>query len=279
MNAGAAEATSAERPRRPRSSAAAMVLAVLAVAFTLWAAQDLILPVLLAMFLALVGNPIIRMLQRIHLPRFVGALLVLGLGIVFGMLGIMNMAHGEFVMLGAYSAVTVQQAGLPLPLAMPVAVVVCAVVGLLAERLLIRPLRDRPFDTLLATWGLSLIMQQVFRSIFGAREVSAVLPAWLMGSVQPMSGVDIPINGLLVMGLCTGLTSVIFFGLFRSRWGVRVRATTQNRVMSRATGIDTARVDRLSFALGCGLAGIAGAAFTTIGSTGPTTISTMFSGV
>jgi urea transport system permease protein len=138
------------------------------------------------------------------------------------------------------------------------------------EHLMIRKLYTRPLDTLLATWGLSLIMQQVFRSIFGAREVSAVLPSWLMGSVQPLPGVDIPINGLLVMGLCLVLTSIIFFGLYRSRWGVRVRATTQNRVMSRATGIDTARVDRLSFALGCGLAGIAGAAFTTIGSTGPT---------
>jgi urea transport system permease protein len=91
-----------------------------------------------------------------------------------------------------------------------------------------------------------------------------------MGSVQPLHGVDIPINGLLVMGLCIVLTAVIFFGLYRSRWGVRVRATTQNRVMSRATGIDTERVDRLSFGLGCGLAGVAGAAFTTIGSTGPT---------
>src|SRR5262249_12630899 len=136
--------------------------------------------------------------------------------------------------------------------------VIAGGVGLLIEHFMIRKLYARPLDTLLATWGLSLIMQQIFRSVFGAREVSAVLPEWLMGSVQPLAGVDIPINGLLVMGLCVVLTSAIFFGLYRSRWGIRVRATTQNRAMSTAVGINTARVDRLSFALGCGLAGIAG---------------------
>jgi urea transport system permease protein len=206
-------------------------------------------------------------------------LMALGLAIIFGQMGVINMAHGEFLTIGAYTTYVLSeicQRWAPwlsdsyFVFAVVLSFVIAGVVGLLVEQLMIRKLYARPLDTLLATWGLSLIMQQVFRSIFGAREVSAVLPAWLMGSVQPMAGVDIPINGLLVMGLCIALTSVIFFGLYRSRWGVRVRATTQNRVMSRATGIDTARVDRLSFALGCGLAGIAGAAFTTIGSTGPT---------
>jgi urea transport system permease protein len=117
---------------------------------------------------------------------------------------------------------------------------------------------------------LSLIMQQAFRSAFGAREVSATLPDWLMGSVKPTEAIDIPINGLLVMGLTATLTGLVFLGLFRTRWGVQVRATMQNRAISDATGINTRRVDRLSFGLGCGLAGIAGAAFTTIGSTGPT---------
>jgi urea transport system permease protein len=96
------------------------------------------------------------------------------------------------------------------------------------------------------------------------------LPDWLMGSVQPTETIDIPINGLLVMGLTIVLTAAVFLALFRTRWGVRVRATTQNRAMSGAAGINTRRVDRLTFGLGCGLAGIAGAAFTTIGSTGPT---------
>ena len=206
-------------------------------------------------------------------------LMALGLAIIFGQMGVINMAHGEFLTIGAYTTYVlseISQRYAPwlsdsyFVLAVVFSFVIAGAVGLFVEHFMIRKLYARPLDTLLATWGLSLIMQQVFRSIFGAREVSAVLPAWLMGSVQPLPGVDIPINGLLVMGLCLVLTSLIFFGLFRSRWGVRVRATTQNRVMSRATGIDTARVDRLSFALGCGLAGIAGAAFTTIGSTGPT---------
>jgi urea transport system permease protein len=113
-------------------------------------------------------------------------------------------------------------------------------------------------------------MQQAFRSVFGAREVSATLPEWLMGSVKPTESIDIPINGLVIMGLTLVLTSAIFFALLKSRWGIRVRATTQNRVMASAAGIDTRRVDRITFGLGCGLAGIAGAAFTTIGSTGPT---------
>jgi len=96
------------------------------------------------------------------------------------------------------------------------------------------------------------------------------LPNWLMGSLKPSASIDIPINGLLIMGLTALLTTAIFIGLLRSRWGIRVRATTQNRVIAGAVGIDTRRVDRLTFGLGCGLAGIAGAAFTTIGSTGPT---------
>jgi len=135
---------------------------------------------------------------------------------------------------------------------------------------MIRYLYKRPLDTLLATWGLSLIMQQGFRSIFGAREVSATLPNWLMGSLKPSASVDIPINGLFVMGLTILLTGSVFIGLSYSRLGVHVRATMQNRAMAGAAGIHTDRVDRLTFAVGCGLAGVAGAAFTTIGSTGPT---------
>jgi urea transport system permease protein len=123
---------------------------------------------------------------------------------------------------------------------------------------------------LLSTWGLSLMMQQIFRSTFGAKEVSATLPDWLMGSLKPSPSIDIPINGLLLMALTVLLTTAVFIGLYRTRWGIWVRATTQNRAMAGAAGIDTRKVDRYTFALGCGLAGVAGAAFTTIGSTGPT---------
>jgi urea transport system permease protein len=206
-------------------------------------------------------------------------LMALGLAIVFGQMGVINMAHGEFLTIGAYTTygMSTLASGGPAWLvnsyffiAIAVAFVLAAAVGLLVEHLMIRHLYKRPLDTLLATWGLSLIMQQCFRSVFGAREVSATLPDWLMGSVKPSEAIDIPINGLVIMGLTLVLTSAIFFALLRSRWGVRVRATTQNRVMASAAGIDTRRVDRITFGLGCGLAGIAGAAFTTIGSTGPT---------
>ena len=152
-----------------------------------------------------------------------------------------------------------------------VAFFIAAILGYLAEFALIRHLYKRPLDTLLATWGLSLIMQQSFRSIFGAREVSPTLPEWLLGSYQPIETIDIPLNGMFVLALTTVVTLGVYYLLFRSRWGLRVRATTQNRIMSDAVGINTQKVDRYTFALGCGIAGIAGAAFTTIASTGPTT--------
>jgi urea transport system permease protein len=136
--------------------------------------------------------------------------------------------------------------------------------------LLVRRLYQRPLDTLLATWGLSLGMQQIFRSLFGAKEVSAELPAWMLGSFAPKQGLDIPRNGVFVMALTILVSAGVYYLMFRSRWGIRIRATTQNRSMSSAVGINTDRVDRFTFALGCGIAGLAGAAFTTIGSTGPT---------
>lgn len=206
-------------------------------------------------------------------------LMALGLAIIFGQMGVINMAHGEFLTLGAYTTYVLSEISTRWApwlsayyffLALALSFVIAAALGLLVEHLMIRHLYRRPLDSLLATWGLSLILQQAFRSTFGAREVSAKLPEWLMGSLEPTASIDIPINGLLVMGLTLLLTTGVFLALFRTRWGVRVRATTQNRAMSGAAGINTRRVDRLSFGLGCGLAGIAGAAFTTIGSTGPT---------
>src|SRR5688572_2606257 len=206
-------------------------------------------------------------------------LMALGLAIIFGQMGVINMAHGEFLTVGAYTTYVlseVSQRWAPwlsdayFVVSLVVSFAIAAGLGLLVEHTMIRHLYRRPLDSLLATWGLSLILQQVFRSTFGAREVSAHLPEWLMGSLKPSDTIDIPINGLLVMGLTLLLTTGVFLGLFRTRWGIRVRATTQNRAMSGAAGINTRRIDRLSFGLGCGLAGIAGAAFTTIGSTGPT---------
>lgn len=207
-------------------------------------------------------------------------LMALGLAIIFGQMGVINMAHGEFMAVGAYttyfiSTLTEQYVPSLMPyyfvFAIVMAFFVAGVLGYLAEFALIRHLYKRPLDTLLATWGLSLIMQQSFRSIFGAREVSPTLPEWLLGAFQPTDTIDIPINGVFVLILTTVVTLGVFYLLYKSSWGLRVRATTQNRVMSGAVGINTKKVDRYTFALGCGIAGIAGAAFTTIASTGPTT--------
>ena len=206
-------------------------------------------------------------------------LMALGLAIIFGQMGVINMAHGEFLTIGAYTTFfisTITEKYFPgfmdyyFLLAIMVAFSIAFIVGYIVEFSLIRFLYKRPLDTLLATWGLSLIMQQTFRSSFGAREVSPTLPDWLLGSVQLTEVIEIPINGLLVVGVTAILTGVVFYLVFKSRWGLKVRATTQNRVMSGAAGINTSKVDRYTFALGCGIAGVAGAVFTTIASTGPT---------
>jgi urea transport system permease protein len=123
---------------------------------------------------------------------------------------------------------------------------------------------------LLATWGLSLILQQVYRSVFGAREVGVDLPSWMLGSFQVTDTIQIPINGVFVLVLTLIITAIVIYLLYRSRWGIEVRAVMLNRAMAGAVGIDTDRVDRTTFGLGCGIAGVAGSAFTMIGSTGPT---------
>jgi urea transport system permease protein len=156
------------------------------------------------------------------------------------------------------------------PFAIVVAFCLAFIAGWIVEWALIRHLYKRPLDTLLATWGLSLGIQQVFRSAVGPKEVSPAMPDWLMGSWSPGPGLDIPINGLFVLGLTGLVTGIVLLALYRSRWGLRVRATVSNRAMANAAGINTRKTDRLTFAIGCGVAGIAGAAFTTIGSTSPT---------
>lgn len=205
-------------------------------------------------------------------------LMALGLAIIFGQMGVINMAHGEFMAIGAYTTVMISKLAAMYGFvnyyflfAIVVAFGLAFIAGYFIEFIMIRHLYKRPLDTLLATWGLSLVMQQIFRSTFGAKEVSAELPEWMLGSFNPSSGIDIPINGVFVMVLAIFVTAAVYLFMFRSRWGLRVRATVQNRTMAGAVGINTAKVDRVTFALGCGIAGIAGAAFTTIASTGPTT--------
>jgi urea transport system permease protein len=199
-------------------------------------------------------------------------LMALGLAIIFGQMGVVNLALGAYtVYLCSQLAHTYAPALVPIYflVAIVAAFLASALAGLFVEWSLIRFLYKRPLDTLLATWGLSLIMQQLFRTIFGAREVTPTLPDWLMGSFKPSESIDIPINGVFVMALTLALTGGVWLFMYRSRLGLRMRATVQNRSMSGAVGINTRWVDRMTFALGCGIAGVAGAAFTTIGSTGP----------
>ncbi|MDF2366832.1 urea ABC transporter permease subunit UrtB [Sneathiella sp.] len=206
-------------------------------------------------------------------------LMALGLAIIFGQMGVINMAHGEFMILGAYvTYLTSNLFATYIPslfsiyffLAMILAFFVTAALGMLVEWSMIRHLYKRPLDTLLATWGLSLILQQVYRSVFGAREVGVTIPEWMMGSLPLTDMIEIPINGIFVMVLAVGISTAVYIMMFRSSWGKQVRAVTQNRVMAGAVGINTERTDRLTFGIGCGVAGVAGSAFTMIGSTGPT---------
>jgi urea transport system permease protein len=206
-------------------------------------------------------------------------LMALGLAIIFGQMGVINMAHGEFMILGAYVTWLCSEfftnylpSLFPIYFFIAIALAFCAsgALGMLVEWTLIRRLYKRPLDTLLATWGLSLILQQVYRSVFGPREVGVTLPDWMLGSLPLTDTIEVQINGLLVMGLTVLITIAVFLIIFRSRFGKQIRAVVQNRTMAGAVGIDTEKVDRLTFGLGCGIAGVAGSAFTMIGSTGPT---------
>lgn len=207
-------------------------------------------------------------------------LMAIGLAIVFGLMGVINMAHGELMALGAYmtylTAVVFERVApgwmnIYLFVAIPFAFLVTFAFGYALERGFIRWFYNRPLDTMLATWGLSLILQQTYRSVFGAQEVSVPLASWLSGAWEPTAGIQLPLNRIFIIGLTALVALGVYLLLYRTRWGLRVRAVTQNRAMSGAVGIDTKRVDALTFALGSGLAGIAGCVFTMIGSTNPGT--------
>jgi urea transport system permease protein len=207
-------------------------------------------------------------------------LMALGLAIVFGLMGVINMAHGELMAMGAYCSYGVAlffHAYLPgfmdyyVFVGIALAFVVTSVFGYLLERGLIRFLYKRPLDTLLATWGLSLILQQVYRQFINSKEVEVPTVSWLRGAWQATEGVALPLSRLFIIGLAVVTAFAVWWLLFRTRWGLRIRAVTQNRTMAGAAGIDTNKVDAYTFALGCGLAGIAGSSFTMLASTGPTT--------
>ncbi|SMX33236.1 urea ABC transporter permease subunit UrtB [Actibacterium lipolyticum] len=206
-------------------------------------------------------------------------LMALGLAIIFGQMGVINMAHGEFMILGAYVTYLTSNVFADfLPalfsiyffVAMILAFIASGLLGMFVEWAMIRHLYKRPLDTLLATWGLSLILQQVYRSVFGAREVGVTIPDWIMGSLPMTDMIEIPINGIFVMVLAVSISIALYILMYKSGWGRQVRAINQNRIMADAVGINTAWTDRMTFGIGCGVAGVAGSAFTMIGSTGPT---------
>ncbi len=205
-------------------------------------------------------------------------LMALGLAIIFGLMGVINMAHGEFMMLGAYATFLTQEcfkAYLPAGLfdyyfllAMPGSFLVAGLFGLMLEASLIRFLYGRPLETLLATWGVSLILIQGARVVFGDL-TSVVAPSWLSGGMQVMVGVQLPYNRLFIIALATFCVIGIYLLLFRTGVGLRVRAVMQNRDMSACLAIPTRKVDAYTFAFGSGLAGLAGCALTLIGNVEP----------
>jgi urea transport system permease protein len=200
-------------------------------------------------------------------------LIALGLALTFGQMGVINMAHGEFIMAGAYTAYVMQQvigtAGISLLVSIPIGFLVGGVLGVILEATLIRWMYHRPLDTLLVTWGVSLILQQLARDIFGAPNVDVAAPSWLQGSIR-LGNVDLASARLFIIALSIGcmlaLSAIIRF----TSLGRRVRAVVQNRDLAETVGISTRSIDRLTFFIGSGLAGVAGVALTLLGSTGPT---------
>jgi urea transport system permease protein len=210
-----------------------------------------------------------------------GSILVLaalGLAITYGLMGVINMAHGELIMIGAYATYFVQnqfRSHLPgafdwyLVAAMPVAFIAAALVGVLMERLVIRYLYGRPLETLLATWGISLLLIQSMRTLFGAQNVQVENPAWMSGGIALMGNLVLPWNRIVIIGFAFAVLAAVWLTLTRTRLGLFVRGVTQNRAMADCVGVPTSKVDTLAFALGSGIAGLAGCALSQIGNVGP----------
>jgi len=218
--------------------------------------------------------------QNIWYGVSLGSVLLLaaiGLAITFGVMGVINMAHGEMVMLGAYTTFAVQQfIALYIPnltpfallFALPLAFLVSGLVGLIMERGLIRHLYGRPLETLLATWGVSLILQQTVRTIFGPTNREVSNPSWMSGAFE-LGQLSITWNRLWIVLFAAAVFAVLYFIMNRTSVGLDMRAVTQNRKMAGAMGIRTSWVDALTFGLGSGIAGIAGVALSQIGNVSP----------
>jgi urea transport system permease protein len=205
-------------------------------------------------------------------------LAALGLAITYGLMGVINMAHGELIMIGAYTTYAVQnlfKAHAPgafdwyLLCAVPASFLVAAIVGMILERSVIRFLYGRPLETLLATWGISLVLIQAVRTIFGAQNVQVENPAWMSGGVALLTNVVLPYSRIVIIAFVAVVLVGMWLLLTRTRLGLFVRAVTQNRPMASCVGVPTGYVDTMAFGLGCGVAGLAGCALSQIGNVGP----------
>ena len=205
-------------------------------------------------------------------------LVALGLAITYGLMGVINMAHGELMMIGAYATYVVQglfQKYLPgafdwyLLAAVPVAFMASALMGAALERSVIRFLYGRPLETLLATWGISLMLQQGVRSVFGAQNVGVENPVWMSGGVQVLGNLSLPFNRLVIIGFAVAVLLGMAWLISKTRLGLFVRGVTQNRPIASCMGVNTARIDTYAFALGSGIAGLAGCALSQVGNVGP----------
>ena len=223
------------------------------------------------------GDLVARVFSGISLGSIL-LLAALGLAITYGLMGVINMAHGELIMVGAYATYIVQNLfrqhwpaafDAYLLAAIPAAFLVSAGVGMMLERTVIRFLYDRPLETLLATWGLSLVLIQTVRTLFGAQNVQVENPSWMSGGVEIMTNVVLPWSRIAIVAFSGLVLTMMWLLLTRTRLGLFVRAVTQIRPMASALGVPTARVDMLAFGLGSGLAGLAGCALSQIGNVGP----------
>lgn len=205
-------------------------------------------------------------------------LAALGLAITFGLMGIINMAHGELLMIGAYATFMIQslfRQYFPasfdwyLVAAVPFAFIATAIVGMALERSVIRFLYGRPLETLLCTWGISLILIQLMRATFGAQNVEVSNPSWMSGGISFSSGLTLPYNRIVIIFFAIVVVGLVWFLLNKTRLGLFVRAVTQNRTMADCVGVPTGRIDMWTFGLGSGIAGLGGVALSQIGNVGP----------
>jgi urea transport system permease protein len=220
-------------------------------------------------------------LGRVFTGLSLGSILLLaalGLAITYGVMGVINMAHGELLMVGAYATYAVQsifRSYLPdyidayVIAAIPVAFFAAAAVGILLERTVIRHLYGRPLETLLATWGLSLILIQAARVLFGAQNVELANPEWMSGGVTLMAGLVLPWNRIVIIGFSLAVLLLVWLLMNKTRLGMFVRAVTQNRSMAGCVGVHTAKIDTAAFGLGAGIAGLGGVALSQIANVGP----------